>query len=118
MDDIKIEGIIEPIKPQPVVDPRKAVLDRVLEAFKSNPGKWVKLGIAGDTPQVKKNKIRSLRKLITKLSKSEQAYGVITLVIDERDGQFNVCAKEQPIRRRASAKRKKKTQEAQPQQPQ
>ena len=118
MDDIKIEGVVDPVVPQAVVDPRKAVLDGILEAFKSNAGKWVKLAIAGDTPVDKKKKVRSLRTLIIKLSKHEKAYSVITLDLDERDGQLNVYAKQQEIRRRATVKKKKANvvkQDAQPQ---
>jgi hypothetical protein len=116
MDDIRIEGVIDPVIKQPAVDPRKAVLDGILETFKANPGKWAKLAVEGSTTEDKMKKVRSMRTLISKLTKQDKAYGIITLAAEEKDGQFNACAIPREIRKRSASKKKKKQQEVQPQQ--
>jgi hypothetical protein len=93
MDDVTIESIVEPVGA--AADPRKALLDLILEKFRLNPGKWVKLAVAGETPAVKAKKARALRSFISRLSKREQAYGAIGLIIDESGVQLNVYAKQQ-----------------------
>jgi len=116
MDDIRVEGVIDPVIKQPVVDPRKAVLDGILETFKNNPGKWAKLAVEGSNIEEKMKKVRSMRTLISKLTKQDKSYGIIMLAAEEKDGQFNACAIPREIRKRAPSKKKNKAPEAQPQQ--
>jgi len=114
MDDFTIKGVVDPIGAQ-AVDPRKTVLDGILEKFKTNAGKWVEIGVAGDTPEAKKKKVRGLSLLISKLSKIEPVYSAITLRLSQVNGQLNLYAKQRPARKPARAKKKNKAQNEQQQ---
>jgi len=112
MDDFTIKGVVDPIVAQ-ADDPRRSMLDGILEQFKTNAGKWVDIGVAGDTPDAQKKKVRALRSFISKLSKIEPAYGTISLRLRDVNGQLNLDAKQRPARKPLRVKKKNKTQNEQ-----
>ena len=114
MARISIEAVVEPVKVSER-DEYMQLLNSIIEAFKANPGKWVKLSIEGETPADKIKKVRSLRRMIKMLSKGEHSYGTIGIMAEERDGNLSVYAKPQEPRKKSAPRTKKHQSESQPQ---
>lgn len=91
MEDFEIEAVVDSVNALED-NAYKARLDKIIEGFMANPGKRLKLFVFGETSEVTKKKARSLRVAINRLSKIDNKYAIISIKVEEKDGQIEVYA--------------------------